>query len=98
LKENNSKRKKHSKLPSKHTATRSHNGIGDDSYRVLTALVRDKLLFCNDPGAKRNINVDGIAYVKVVVEAQEALPSCVMRLHMVRSKWSAHRLANLMRD
>jgi len=31
------------------------------------------LLFCNEPGAKRNINVDGIAYEKMAVEDQEAL-------------------------
>lgn len=40
---------------------------------MLTALVSDMLLFCNEPGAKRNINVDGIAYEKMAVEAQEAL-------------------------
>jgi hypothetical protein len=40
---------------------------------VLTGLVRDILFFCNEPGAKRNINVVGIAYEKMAVEAQEAL-------------------------
>jgi alpha-mannosidase len=42
-------------------------------YAVLPGSVHDMLRFCNEPGAKGNLNFDGIGYEKLAVEAPEAL-------------------------
>ena len=42
-------------------------------YHVLPNSVRDMLHFCQETGAKGNINFDGIGYEKMAVEAPEAL-------------------------
>jgi alpha-mannosidase len=42
-------------------------------YHVLPNSVRDMLHFCDETGAKGNINFDGIGYEKLAVEAPEAL-------------------------
>jgi alpha-mannosidase len=42
-------------------------------YGVLPGSVRDMLYFCNETGAKGNINFDAIGYEKMASEAPEAL-------------------------
>lgn len=42
-------------------------------YHVLPGSVRDMLFFCNQTGAKGNINFEGAGYEKMAAEAPEAL-------------------------
>ena len=42
-------------------------------YHVLPGSVRDMHFFCNETGAKGNLNFDGVGYEKMAVEAPEAL-------------------------
>jgi alpha-mannosidase len=42
-------------------------------YFVMPSSVRDMIHFCNETGARGNVNFDGIGYEKLAVEAPDAL-------------------------